>query len=174
MPLRKKLRNAFLERNNDDDRRVDKVIPTVSVPAPSPSRPILSQQYSFRPHILKEHSRRCHYCDNIVILPYEMHEGHKRYIPYKYHPSFRDLLKAADQGCDICIIFRDHLMSLGVSQGWSKACVLLFTDEQLEWTSGSISTNEYSETTHLTVKLVTNSTGEKRTSLAAVKFGLFE
>lgn len=174
MPLRKKLRSAFFGRSKDNDRQADNVIPAISVPAPSTSRPNLSQQDSLRPQTLKEHSRRCHYCDNIVILPYVMHQGHKRYIPYKHHPSFRDLLDAADQGCDICMIFRDRLISLGVSQGWSKASVLLFTDEQLEWISGSISTNEYSETTHLTVKLVTEPIEGKRTCLAAVKFGLFE
>ena len=103
-----------------------------------------------------------------------MHEGHKRYIPYNHHSSFRDLVKSANQGCDICLIFSDRLSSLGVSQEWEDAAVLLFTDEQLEWVSDSISTGEYSETTHLTVKLVTKSSEGKPVSLAAVKFGLFE
>ena len=174
MPLRKKLRTAFLGNSNNNDRRDDTFSHTSSVPASAPGQPFLAQLRRTMPQVRNEHSRRCHYCGNIVILPYEMDRGHEKYIPYSHHRSFRDLLNAADQGCDICAIFRDHLMSQGAARSLNNARVLLFTDEQLEWTSCSISVNEYSETTHLTVRLVGDTVEGKPTSLAAVKFGLFE
>jgi hypothetical protein len=177
MPLRKMLRSAFLGKGKNDHGHdaENSVMHTISGPAaPPPNRAILSQPRSLRPQTARKgQCRRCHYCENMVILPYDMHEGHKRYIPYNHHPSFQHLLNAADQGCDICTIFRDRIVCLGDSRDWKKASVLLFSDEQLEWTHGSISSSEYLETTHLTVKLVSESTKREQTCLAVVKFGLF-
>jgi hypothetical protein len=121
-----------------------------------------------------EHSGRCVYCMNIVILPQTVDNGNLQYIPYRHQPSFLSLVKSAKAGCDLCSLFRDRLLPHCHQINWDVTYVLIFSDEQLQWTGGSISISEYSQTTHLTVSLVTEELNGRQRIHASTKFGLFQ